>query len=418
MTLKSSDYYDKRREAAHKEFLKADAELVKALDVTARITGVVYNTPYIIEDLAEEFKSKTELNRTDVAILFMAIGLQLLRQYMQEKLSAPEERPGDQEAAGEHEPYSKDPRNKRYYHPTYDEIAKKPVPFDVIDGSKGKLSGGGSLKHRSKTVGHDPLLGFIVGTANIATSTVTVTEGKFQYKSYHVRTNERNRDGFAENASTGLVMYYTIDKVVNNTKDKNGKSGRDIVGLAFRKEYEHLKSDVFSKDSLPWPILSSISPEFASKMADYGFDCANVLYVADQVRIASKQAGYAIFINFIISLFHGLFYDGKTEMDRKLYEVRTRKIIMYSNIVASALNLGVCGLAAYRGDYKSAYENLDLGGIAVTVYRIITDTKFINQVRKEFVIGGYKTMINDILNELESNSELTVQREMFNEALC
>lgn len=79
--------------------------------------------------------------------------------------------------------------------------------------------------------------------------------------------------------------------------------------------------------------------------------------------IASKQAGYAIFINYIIALFHGLFYDGKTEMDRKLYEVRTRKILMYSNIVASALNLGVCGLAAYRGNYKSAYENLDLGGI-------------------------------------------------------
>ena len=417
MTLKPKDYYAKRREAAHQEFLNADAELIKALDVTARITYIVNNTPHIINDLAEEFKEKTALTRTDVAVMFVAIGLQLLRQYMQEKLSAPEERPGDQEAAGKHE-YSKDERSKGYYQPTLKDIMYKPVPFDVIEGSAGRLAGGGSLAHRGKTVGHDPLLGLIVGTANIATSTVTIAEGKFEYNSYHVRTNERNRDSFAENASTGLVMYYTIDKVVNNPKDKFGDTGREKVQEAFKQEVKHLISDVYSKNSLPLPILSSISPEFASKLADYGFDCANVLYVAQQLKIASKQAGYAIFINYIIALFHGLFYDGKTEMDRKLYEVRTRKILMYSNIVASALNLGVCGLAAYRGNYKSAYENLDLGGIAVTVYRIITDTKFINQVRKEFVIGGYKTKINDILNELENNSELTVQREMFNKVLC
>ena len=298
------------------------------------------------------------------------------------------------------------------------DITDKPVPFDVIDGSAGRLTGGGSLRHRGKTVGHDPLLGLIVGTANIATATVTIAEGKFKYNSYHVRTNERNRDSFAENASTALVMHYTIDKVVNNPTDKYGDTGREKVQAAFVQEVKHLASDVYSKDSLPLPILSSISPELASRLADYGFDCANVLYVADQLRIASKQAGYAIFINFIISLFHGLFYDGKTEMDKKLYEVRTRKIVMYSNIVASAVNLGACGLAAYRGDYKAAYENLDLGGIAVTVYRIITDTKFINQVRKEFVIGGYRKEIDSILNELENDSGLQVQRKSIYNAIC
>ena len=415
--MKDRDYYKNRRENAHKEFINADAKLLKVLDATAKTTYIVNNTPHIIEDLAEEFEEKTTLTRADVAVLFVAIGLQLLRQYMQEKLSAPGERPGDQEAAGKHN-WIKEPRAKRYYHPTLKEIKGKPVPFDVMDGANGKMKGSGSLKHRGKTVGHDPLLGLIIGTANIATSTVTIAEGKFQYNSYHVRTNERKRDSFAENASTALVMYYTIDKVVHNTKDKDGVDGREIVRESFLKEVEHLVSDAFSKDSLPLPILSSISPEFASKLADYGFDCANVIYVADQLSIAIKQANYAIFINYIISLFHALFYDGKTEMDRKLYEVRTRKIVMYSNIVASALNLGVCGLAAYHGKYKEAYENLDLGGIVVTVYRIITDTNFINQVRKEFVIGGYKAKINDILNELEDDSGLLVERDAFNNALC
>ncbi len=408
--MKPRNYFAERREKAHNDYKEAEKSLVKALECTAKVTYYVNDTPRIIYDLAKEFKQKTALTKTDEAILFVAIGLQLLRQYMQEKLTAPEERPGDQEAAGEHN-YSKDERNRGYYHPTLKDITDKPVPFDVIDGSAGRLTGGGSLGHRGKTVGHDPLLGLIVGTANIATATVTIAEGKFKYNSYHVRTNERNRDSFAENASTALVMHYTIDKVVNNPTDKYGDTGREKVQAAFVQEVKHLASDVYSKNSLPLPILSSISPELASKLADYGFDCANIIYVSDQLRIASKQAGYAIFINFIISLFHGLFYDGKTEMDKKLYEVRTRKIVMYSNIVASAVNLGACGLAAYRGDYKAAYENLDLGGIAVTVYRIITDTKFINQVRKEFVIGGYRKEIDNILNELENTSGLQVQRE-------
>ncbi len=415
--MKPRNYFAERREKAHNDYKEAEKSLVKALECTARVTYYVNDTPRIIYDLAKEFKQKTALTKTDEAILFAAIGLQLLRQYMQEKLTAPKERPGDQEAAGGHN-YSKDERNRGYYHPTLKDITDKPVPFDVIDGSAGRLTGGGSLRHRGKTVGHDPLLGLIVGTANIATATVTIAEGKFKYNSYHVRTNERNRDSFAENASTALVMHYTIDKVVNNPTDKYGDTGREKVQAAFVQEVKHLASDVYSKDSLPLPILSSISPELASRLADYGFDCANVLYVADQLRIASKQAGYAIFINFIISLFHGLFYDGKTEMDKKLYEVRTRKIVMYSNIVASAVNLGACGLAAYRGDYKAAYENLDLGGIAVTVYRIITDTKFINQVRKEFVIGGYRKEIDSILNELENDSGLQVQRKSIYNAIC
>ena len=410
--MKPRNYFAERREKAHNDYKEAEKSLVKALECTARVTYYVNDTPRIIYDLAKEFKQKTALTKTDEAILFAAIGLQLLRQYMQEKLTAPKERPGDQEAAGGHN-YSKDERNRGYYHPTLKDITDKPVPFDVIDGSAGRLTGGGSLRHRGKTVGHDPLLGLIVGTANIA-----IAEGKFKYNSYHVRTNERNRDSFAENASTALVMHYTIDKVVNNPTDKYGDTGREKVQAAFVQEVKHLASDVYSKDSLPLPILSSISPELASRLADYGFDCANVLYVADQLRIASKQAGYAIFINFIISLFHGLFYDGKTEMDKKLYEVRTRKIVMYSNIVASAVNLGACGLAAYRGDYKAAYENLDLGGIAVTVYRIITDTKFINQVRKEFVIGGYRKEIDSILNELENDSGLQVQRKSIYNAIC
>ena len=51
-----------------------------------------------------------------------------------------------------------------------DEIITNPVPFDANVGANGALSGGGKMGHRVTAIGHDPLLGLIFGTANIATN--------------------------------------------------------------------------------------------------------------------------------------------------------------------------------------------------------------------------------------------------------
>jgi hypothetical protein len=73
-------------------------------------------------------------------------------------------------------------------------------------------------------------------------------------------------------------------------------------------------------------------------------------------------------------------------MDRKLYEVRTRKILSYSNLVATSSNIAV---VAVTKDLKK----LDVGGMAVTIYRLVTDAKFIKQVKEEFIFGGYHEII-------------------------
>ena len=146
------------------------------------------------------------------------------------------------------------------------------------------------------------------------------------------------------------------------------------------------------------PLLTSISPKLAGKLAEYGIDCANLLYVGKQLEVIGKQAGYAVFINYLVSIFHRLFFNGITKEEEKLYEVRTRKIIAFSNVIATAFNLGTCGFAAYNGDYKKAVENLDVGGLCVTVYRVINDTQFINKVRHELVIGTFEKEIEEILN--------------------
>ena len=345
------------------------SDFEKGYSEASRVRNVVENTGKILYDLDEQFCRQTGLTKLDMGFLFVAIGLQIARQYLLTKFP---QRLDDQSAAkstaGHGEEHSN--RQHRYYNPSLDEIITNPVPFDAIIGSNGALSGGGVMGHRVTAIGHDPLLGLIFGTANIATATLTTCS----FDSYHIYTNAGGRDYFRNQARTDLVLNKTANKLLNC-----GIEGKTIMGASLMKEIIHLKSDINTKRSLPLPAVSAINPKLASELAGYGLDMANVLTVG-------KQATYATLINTIIAMVHKLLFDGVSAMDRKLHEVRTRKILSYSNLVASSSNIAV---VAITEDMSS----LDVGGFGVTVYRLITDKKFIRDVKEEFIFGSYKDMI-------------------------
>lgn len=345
------------------------SDLQRGYEEAARVKNVVENTRKILDELDEQFCRKTGLTKVDMAFLFTAIGLQIARQYL---LTQFPQRLDDQSAAkgtfGHGEEHSD--RHHRYYNPSLDEIITNPVPFDANVGADGALSGGGKMGHRVTAIGHDPLLGLIFGTANIATSTLTT----MTFDSYHISTNDNKRDYFKNHARTDLVFSHTVDKMINQ-----GMEGKTIIAMSLIKEIIHLKSDINTKHSLPLPVVSAINPKLASELASYGFDMANVVTVG-------KQASYTMLINSMIAMVHGLFFDGGSVMDRKLYAVRTRKILSYSNLVATSSNLAVVAIT-------KDIQKLDLGGLAVTIYRLITDAKFIRQVKEEFIFGSYKDMI-------------------------
>lgn len=343
--------------------------LEKGHNEACRVRNIVENTAQILDDLDEQFCKQTGLTKLDMGFLFVAIGLQIARQYLLTKFP---QRLDDQTAArntaGHGEEHSD--RKHRYYNPSLEEILANPVPFDANIGANGALSGGGKMRHRVTTIGHDPLLGLVFGTANIATATLTTSS----FESFHIYTNGNGRDYFRSHARTELVLSNTMNKMLNC-----GMEGKTIVGAALMKEIIHLKSDINTKHSLPIPVISAVNPKLASELAGYGFDMANVMTVG-------KQASYAMLINSIIAMVHRLFFDGISAMDRKLYEVRTRKILSYSNLVASASNLAMVGVT-------KDFQSLDLGGLVVTILRLITDARFIRQVKEEFIFGSYRNMI-------------------------
>lgn len=347
---------------------RVEADAQAGRKETARVEKLLRYTPQVLENLDAEFCRKTQLEPLDVSILFVAIGLQVVRQYLLTKFPP---RLDDQTAAKNTAGHLKEHSNRRHrlYQPSLEEILTGPVPFDANIGAAGALQGGGKMGHRVTAIGHDPVLGLIFGTANIATSTLTTAD----FRSYHIYTNQNGRDFFKNRARTDLVMRYTIQKMLGGADEKM------IVGASFIKEIIHLRSDLYTKNSLPLPAVSALNPRLAADMAMYGADMANAVTVG-------KQAALAVMINSFIAMFHGLFCPESAGQDRKLYEVKTRKILSYSNLAASSANLLAVGMT---GDLRQ----LDLGGLAVTVYRLITDREFIQAVKREFIFGGYRDMI-------------------------
>ena len=160
---------------------------------------------------------------------------------------------------------------------------------------------------------------------NIATSTLTTS--KFQ--SYHITTLNK-RDYFGNKADMSKIIYYSKDKLLNQ-----GIEGKTIMVVSLLKEIQHLRSDVNSKNSLGLPFVSAIDPQLASELASIGLDAGNLLNVG-------KQASMTILIDSFISLIYVIYtslsdnnYKNMTIQDKKILQVRLRKILLYSNFIAS-----------------------------------------------------------------------------------
>ena len=76
---------------------------------------------------------------------------------------------------------------------------------------------------------------------------------------------------------------------------------------------------------------------------------------------------------------------------------------MYSNAIASASNVIGVGIKMALDD-KAAIKDLDIGGLIVTIQRLLTDTKYIHAVKEEFIISEFNKLIrgNDLnLKEMD-----------------
>lgn len=352
-------------------------ELESIRNETHRMTNICKSSNLIIENIDKRFNDITSFDKNDWSFLFFATSLQIVRQYFLTKFT--DSRMSDQEAANDTWGHSEEhsDRHHRWYRPTLDEIITNPVPFDVIYGSKDWNLGLHGTKHRYKTLGHDPILGLKFGTMNILTSTVTL----YNLESYHVKTgytsNGARRDKVTNKANLATIYRHTKRRAFDE-----GKEGKIALGSAFLKECIHLRTDVKSKQSLEIPFISRVDPQFAEDLANYGLDMLNI-------ETFGKQITISMLINNIIAMTHRLFKP--STISSSLYGVKTRKILLYSNSIATSSNIVYTAIS-------DNYKNLDLGGLMVTLYRLFTDLRYIDKIKGEFISDEFQEILDNNKN--------------------
>jgi hypothetical protein len=371
-----------------------------------RVVNLLENAATILDQLDEQFEKQTQLTKLDMAFLMFAVGLQALRIYLlpkfQEKLKDEERLAHNDESIKEMEhkniqEYKEKHQNKwaakksEKGYRSWQEIAFTiKVPYDATRHSSKvfdrNMRGG---LHRVKTLGHDPWLGWIFGVANILSDSITICpEYKLREKSIRLPKVESyvvdmRTFTWHERISTIKILENAIESV---------KEDRHRLYAAVFAQSLHLTSDMYTKLGLPIPFLSLLDSDKAYDIYKGGYDYMDLKFDTQILRRTAKSAAQSMLINAIIGSVHSLFYNPTEEPNRELYSVRTHKIILYSNIIATSSDILQTAIRASIGE-ENAIKNFDLGGFLVTLYRIVHDIQFIQKIKEEFIFNKWDNIL-------------------------
>lgn len=353
-----------------------------------------------LEAIEKQFSKKTSIvNKTDLSFLAIATALQVTKSlvfpYVAEKFGYGESfdpsdrlKHNDKSIEDAHKKANdrfRDDHIEKHGTGYWINILYQTVPYDITKGSKDLGINMGGKYHRMYTLGHDPILGWIFGTANILTDCIT-------FNNFH--TNRISRidpiTGTKKMTITPEVVF--LGRMFQECSDAVKADPLNLPAALFAQA-QHLKSDEFTKLGLPVPILSSINEEFASKLYSENYDA---LCFARDAKIVGASFVISKLFDMIISLLHGLFRRDGEEKD--IYEVRTRKILLISNAIASSSTI-------IHASITSNPKNLDIGSLLNAVTHLFTDVRFILKIKQEFVESGIAEKIQKELSAVDALHE-------------
>lgn len=375
------------------ELLVAEAEkLYDEIDITDLLDENELNAVYNdINRIHKEFSRKTSIiNKTDLSFLAIATALQvskaLITPILAEKFDygksfdETKRKPHNDKTIEEEHRKANDrfqEKHRKHKNGYWQNILYQTPAYDITKGSKDIKFNMGGPNHRLYTLGHDPILGWVFGTANILTDIITLSN----MKSYRVTRKPMRIT--KQKVSTGTMFKESIETIHD-----------DFLNLpaALFAQYQHYKSDVFTKRGLPFPLLETFAPNFASNLYKSQYDA---LCLQRDLKIIGASAAVSSIMNMIISLVHGLFYNSESGINREMFEVRTRKILLISNSIASTSSV------IYSVVTQNP-KNLDIGGLLVTITRLFSDVRFMAKIKKEFVESEIDKQLQNELADIEN----------------
>ena len=338
-----------------------EEHLTQVHDEYSRVVKLSGQAGYVIDKIDKDFKDKTKLTNNDIVLLFLCTAIQCVRQYLLSndtlrfkdevddngKVKTRSNQKGDEFMQNTIGKITK---------PEWEKVLLQTVPYDIIHNSKHVSDIGlGGTTHRYRVLGHDPVLGWIFGTANIMTNSLT----KHNFETFQVSV-ERNE----------IIRHYPNGCIgMLNKACQYAANDKKLLAASVARQAIHFGSDMFTKQGLPLPFVSTLKNNLAKDMiTKWNIDTWSFI----------KGSGLYIFINYLIFCIHQLFYNEEKDGSRDYYEVRTRKILSYSNVISTGSNILVSALSQNG-------KLLDLGGMTVTLHRLISDYKFIHKIKQEFL---------------------------------
>lgn len=369
-----------------------------------RMYYTIENSEQILRELERDFKDEIQLKGKDFSFLFFATALQCVRWMFQprinpnfEQISRSERHDSGTDGRAEFKQgrqKATESQNAVYSRkfPDIPHIFLYPVPYDVMAGTEriiipGVSNAGVRLspdKHHAATLGHVPIVGYVYGPLNILTRTVTFNNPMLQTCEVHL-----TRDSYLQpNKYHGQYVTKDVSQI-QLFKDVKETLSEDIkrYPAAILRYRMHIESDKFCKDGLPIPFISA---DKAQALMEKGWNSNEleryVKFLAKNAATIGVQALIAELINLLIDVLYSLTYSNEKDSSKELMEVRKKKILTYSNMIASTSNVIYSAIS-------QDISKLDIGGLLLTIYRIATDSKFIKQVHDEYVYGGFEKQL-------------------------
>lgn len=346
-----------------------------------------------LDKINQEFSARTSIiNKTDLSFLALATAIQVTKALITPLISSKFGYGESFDADNRLDHNDKSIENAhRQANATYKEKHEKShgtgqwinllyqtPPYDTTVGSPNIGKNMEGKYHRIHTLGHDPMLGWIFGTANILTDIITLND----FSCYRVLRKPKLH--ITQTRVTNLTMFREAREMI--------KADSLNLPAAIFAQKQHLKSDVYTKCGLPIPLLEAFTPELAGKLYKSQYDA---LCFARDLKIIGVSAMITMLFDMIIGLVHGLYYNPKEEPQRDLYEVRTRKILLISNTIASTSSVIFSSIT-------SNPKNLDIGMLLATVVHLFSDVRFIARIKEEFIENELTKQITDELSQIDA----------------
>ena len=226
-----------------------------------------------------QFSAKTSIiNKRDLSFLAIATALQVLKTllfpYVSKKFGYgdsfnPDDRLAHNDKSIEAEHRNANDRFKDHFQERYKpgywiNMLYQTPPYDITSGSKDLGINMGGKAHRMYTLGHDPILGWLFGTANILTDCIT-------FNSFANHRVSRVDPLTAKKKMLITAEQVPLTMMFKESYDMCRADKLNLPAAVFAQAL-HYKSDIFTKMGLPVPLLSSFNESFASKLYDEHYD--------------------------------------------------------------------------------------------------------------------------------------------------